>query len=595
MAKTKTETKTKQGFISAGSVEEVRSAGTKLVSTPSGPVLVACDGDAVFALDNRCPHMGFPLQQGSIQNGILTCHWHHARFDLRSGCTFDLWADDVPVRAVRIEDGVVWVAAEPTRRDEAGYWTRRLNDGLAHSIKLVIAKSILGAQAAGVTNEALVREGLLYGVRRGSEWGTGLTTLVACANVLPILSREQQALALLHGLSAVGEDTEDAAPRPGCDPLSAAIAPDMLRTWFRQWIRVRHTTGAERTLRTAIAQGLSPGWLAATLLVALTDRAFADGGHALDFTNKAFEGLDIIGWEHAGEVLSSLVPVMAKGQGREEADSWRQPMDLIALMEDADERIVTAIRARGAAGPSYDRHLQLAEALLGDDPGAIVDAIVDAILAGALAVDAGRAVALAAGRRLARFPTSNEHSDWNSAHHTFTYANAAYWLIGRADTEADPVLEALCVRAAVQGALAIYLNRYLNVPPARSPTVRDVRDLPSTIEPLSDRLRDIFDRQHGVDEAARIAVKCLSARHLALHVPALLAAATLREDAGFHMLQNMEAALRQYGAWQGGEAADPTMIGAVRFLAAHSPTRRALGRTADIAQRLSDNEMPDAL
>ena len=40
--------------------------------------------------------MGIPLERGSAEDGILTFHWHHARFDLESGCTFDLWADDVP-------------------------------------------------------------------------------------------------------------------------------------------------------------------------------------------------------------------------------------------------------------------------------------------------------------------------------------------------------------------------------------------------------------------------------------------------------------------------------------------------------------------
>src|SRR5262249_55513924 len=40
----------------------------------------------------------------------------------------------------------------------------------------------------------------------------------------------------------------------------------------------------------------------ALLLAAETDRAFADEGHSLDFTNKAFECLDLIGWEHAAAV-----------------------------------------------------------------------------------------------------------------------------------------------------------------------------------------------------------------------------------------------------------------------------------------------------
>ena len=38
--------------------------------------------------------MGFPLHQGTVESGLVTCHWHHARFDLASGCTLDPFADD---------------------------------------------------------------------------------------------------------------------------------------------------------------------------------------------------------------------------------------------------------------------------------------------------------------------------------------------------------------------------------------------------------------------------------------------------------------------------------------------------------------------
>jgi nitrite reductase/ring-hydroxylating ferredoxin subunit len=109
-------------FVRVGPLSELRRLGSKVVSSPGGPVLVIADGKDVIALDNRCPYMGFPLHRGSIEDGILTCHWHHARFDLRTGCTFDLWADDVPTRAVRIVDGEVSVAAHAEPRDEAGHW-----------------------------------------------------------------------------------------------------------------------------------------------------------------------------------------------------------------------------------------------------------------------------------------------------------------------------------------------------------------------------------------------------------------------------------------------------------------------------------------
>lgn len=79
-------------FVYAGTLSELRAAGHLLVRGRHKPVLVLPDGNEVWALDNSCPNMGFPLDQGSIDSGILTCRWHHTRFDVASGCTFDLWA-----------------------------------------------------------------------------------------------------------------------------------------------------------------------------------------------------------------------------------------------------------------------------------------------------------------------------------------------------------------------------------------------------------------------------------------------------------------------------------------------------------------------
>ena len=100
-------------FIRVATLEELKAAGIIVVRGARCPLLVVYDDGKVFALDNRCPHLGFPLHRGSVEDGILTCHWHHARFDLASGCTFDLWADDVPTAAVRY--GMAWYGSVRTR------------------------------------------------------------------------------------------------------------------------------------------------------------------------------------------------------------------------------------------------------------------------------------------------------------------------------------------------------------------------------------------------------------------------------------------------------------------------------------------------
>ncbi len=562
------------GFVRAGALDDLRARGRVVVGTPTGAVLVVAHGDDVVALDNRCPHMGFPLHRGSIEDGILTCHWHHARFDLCSGSTFDLWADDVPVRAVRVVGDEVWVAAQPRSRQEASHWRRRLQDGLAHNISLVIGKSVLGATAAGVPAAELLRDAVLYGAAHRDRWGAGLTTLVALANLVPRLDEDDRYLALFHGIAAVADDCEGQAPRTQSEALGGAVPLATLQRWFRHWIRVRHRSGAERTLRTAIAVGATPQWLAAAMLTAATDRYFADGGHALDFLAKAFEGTDLVGWQHAEAVLPAIVPVLAGSTGGEESDSWRHPTDLVALAEAALRELPEALAAGRRRRGSWREHAVLGREVLGDDPQLIVQALVGALRDGAAPADVARAVAFAAALRIAHFATSNDHSDWESAHHAFSYANAAFGLITRATGAAiDLETEALCLRAAIHGALAVYLDRYLNVPPARLPSA----DGASAMAPVEirDAFLDTLDRQQQVAEAARLAACHLAAGHPGADLVALIGHALLREDAGFHMVQNLEAAARQYLAWQGEAEAAPILIAAARYLAAHSPTTRA--------------------
>ena len=78
------------------SLDELEQSRFRVISAGGHTVLVLLEQGQVYALDNRCPHMGFPLHRGTVKDGILTCHWHHAKFDLAGGCTLDPFADDVP-------------------------------------------------------------------------------------------------------------------------------------------------------------------------------------------------------------------------------------------------------------------------------------------------------------------------------------------------------------------------------------------------------------------------------------------------------------------------------------------------------------------
>jgi nitrite reductase/ring-hydroxylating ferredoxin subunit len=273
-----------------GPLAELREEGHHVVRVDGRAILVLHHEGEVFAVDNRCPHMGFPLARGTVDDGVLTCHWHHARFALSCGDTFDPWADDVPSYPVSVVEGTVYVDPHPQEdRPPAERWAERLDDGLERNLRLVVAKSVIGLLDAGVPPAEPVRRGVRFGSRyRADGWGPGLTILTALANVLPDVAAQDRKRALYQGLVEVASDCAGEPPRFDQDAFEDRTIPlDRLTTWLRDTVEVRDADGTERCLRTAVAADYGDADLAGLLLAAATDHRYLDGGHTLDFVNEA--------------------------------------------------------------------------------------------------------------------------------------------------------------------------------------------------------------------------------------------------------------------------------------------------------------------
>jgi nitrite reductase/ring-hydroxylating ferredoxin subunit len=562
-------------LVRAASLGDVQAAGRLVVHVDRHTLCLFADGDGVYAVDNRCPHMGFPLHRGSVADGILTCHWHHARFDLCTGGTFDQFADDLRTFPVEVRDGEVWVDVSPLR-DVLDHQRKRLRDGLERNITLVIAKAVIALLDGGVEPSEPYRIGLDFGVRyRRGGWSQGLTIHTCMANLLPHLVAEHRMDALYHGLSAVAVDSAGAAPRFAVSPLPGGETdPAAIKRWFRQFVEVRDAEGAERCIVSAVRAGTSPAQLADMLFAAVTDHRYVTTGHALDFTNKALEGLDVAGWEHAEPVLASLATGYADAERMEESNAWRHPVDLVEILEGAFEEL------DGASGRgSWAGRDELIPVLLGEDAQAIADALLAALREGATADGLAGAVSYAAALRIARFPTSNEFGDWDTALHTFTFANAVQQGLRRA-----PSVELL--RGVFDAAMSVYLDRFLNVPATRLPEP-DGSDDPGA---LLEELPGLLDRQQQVNEAGALVVSYVAAGGEPEALLAALGAALLREDRDFHTIQMVEAAFRQYQSLRGTPEGGHVLVAAARYLAAHAPTVRAEQQTFQIARRLHRGE-----
>ncbi|MBP1990049.1 Rieske (2Fe-2S) protein [Paenibacillus eucommiae] len=580
-------------WVSAGALNTLQEEGSKVIK---GGIAVFFHDNQVYAVDNRCPHLGFPLHMGSLCDGILTCHWHHARFDVCSGGTLDPWADNVPSYEVKIEAGEVFVNSMPKQANHADSYKERLREGLQQNIGIVIAKAVVGLVESGVSDKDIARIGIEFGTTYGNGWNSGLTILTAMVRVLPKLDKTGRILALYQGLVHVARQSSGRGTRHLLGPLPAAeTSLERLLKWYRSCIEVRDTDGAQKVLLTAAQKGLDSKQLADLMLVAATDHYYLDGGHVFDFHNKAFEALQWAGSEQTERIVTSLLHMMNMPVRSEELHQWQAPIQLVEPIKQAVLTLTNTTAFTSEEHKSVLDEESFLQQLLSDKPIETIEKIRDLLLAGVEPVKLAQLVALAAAERIIRFHTQNDFSDWIAVLHTFTYAHAVHV---RFMHSTEPLL----LRAIFHGAASVYLDRFLNVPAAARPQHKQRNGAAegelavngSSTEP--DDLLNILDQRQQVAAAGQWVVDYVANGGSSKVLWNTLGHALLREDAEFHTFQMYEAASEEYDHWTtyGNDfalrAQETMLLACTRYLAAHAPTARELPHTAKIAWRLYRGE-----
>jgi 3-phenylpropionate/trans-cinnamate dioxygenase ferredoxin subunit len=73
------------GYIEIARIEDVPKNGMKLINVRGLEILLVNANGRFYAVENRCPHMGYPLYFGNLEGTMLTCGFHYAKFDVTTG------------------------------------------------------------------------------------------------------------------------------------------------------------------------------------------------------------------------------------------------------------------------------------------------------------------------------------------------------------------------------------------------------------------------------------------------------------------------------------------------------------------------------
>ncbi len=140
-------------------IEPMREAGRASVRVDGKQLALFMHDGRVHACNNRCPHEGYPLVEGTLDaKGVLTCQWHNWKFDLATGAN-RYGGDALRIYPVKVEHGAVWVdARDPPAEARIAHALEQLDAAMADHDTPRIARELARLAKAGATPEqALVR------------------------------------------------------------------------------------------------------------------------------------------------------------------------------------------------------------------------------------------------------------------------------------------------------------------------------------------------------------------------------------------------------------------------------------------------------
>jgi nitrite reductase/ring-hydroxylating ferredoxin subunit len=105
-----------EGYRRVGTLERVMDGPRAFKTREGQAIVVFYHRGQLYAVENRCPHVGYPLDSGTLDEGVVTCLWHQAKFELATGKSLDAQYEDINTYPVTAVDGEVWVKPVPNQK-----------------------------------------------------------------------------------------------------------------------------------------------------------------------------------------------------------------------------------------------------------------------------------------------------------------------------------------------------------------------------------------------------------------------------------------------------------------------------------------------
>ena len=568
-------------FVRVAELADVPEGSAKAVKLDGRSIALFQHQGRIYATDNQCPHMGYPLTRGRVRNGVLTCDWHGWSYDMKGGGCFTGGCDDLDTFPVEVRDGAIWVdsRAGGSKRKDAHFLL--LKEGLLGEDNWTLSKAIAIGLARGVSEaDALKRVVQHLGrhiatERNANDGGRELALVVNGVKVARRYAPDDRLIPLM--MAATGASGR-AGDRPGVQPLPPPVTWDKLERWVRAFSADKTWEGIEKCLITARRLGGHDERIVPLIYGCAVQPYFLGHGANLLILGYLAELLEEFGWEQAEELVCNLA---AKVLGQERGAPEELRLGAMKMFEPIDALVAGLAAGRAQAG-AYDEDA-LVKGLTSGDLSRTFGAVSDALRSGAGVDRIITTMVLLAADRMARTPV-NLNPGWGSLSHELRLASSVRSALRHGGFEVG-------AKALYHAAWQFFSDRWLNIP---------VRSL---LEPLGDArsdganedaaLRTVLDSIETVQvrEVGRQAREYLNAGFSGDRLLSEMGQSILKDDNGWNLVHTLRVVFDEWTLCGGHPARNQLLVGLARWAtdvrkragsqsAAQTAQRFARGQTA---------------
>ena len=293
-------------WINAIPLEDLKARGTAVVRSNGKQIALFGREQGVLACNNRCPHEGYPLSEGSVdEHCVLTCNWHSWKFDLTTGENL-YRGDKLRTYPVEVRGGDVWIDVsdpppEVVRQDILTNLRNAFDD---HDYER-LAREIGRWQLTGGNPVEIIKHAITWSYDR-FEFGW-THAYAAAADWLRLYDEHEGDVEtqLICVLEVVGHIADDGL-RESVYPFPESGKRELDEVEFLSAIEEEDEPGAIAMVRGALKDGSGFAELEGPLTRAALAH-YNDFGHSLIYVNKVGYLIGRIGDEAAEPLLLSLV------------------------------------------------------------------------------------------------------------------------------------------------------------------------------------------------------------------------------------------------------------------------------------------------